>query len=156
MNEDKLNKYEDLTAAVESVLENEREPILWMATLACLIKEFMKFFWVGFYRVDSDGDLLIGPYQGSLACLRIPAGKGACGLCASRGETLLIPDVAAFSDHISCDSRARSEIVIPVKDAEGRVRAVLDIDSAEIGAFDYDDRVRLESIVSMMRGIAWD
>jgi len=151
-----LSKYEDLISAVEAVLEKEGEPTLWMATLACLIREIMGYFWVGFYRVQPDGSLLIGPYQGSLACLRIPAGKGACGLCAQRGEAILIPDVDEFSAHISCDSRSRSEIVIPVKDREGRVRAVLDIDSTQTEAFDFLDQTRLESIAAMMQRIEWD
>lgn len=154
--ERKLQKYRDLASAVEAVLSEEKEAVLWMSTLSCLIREYMKFFWVGFYRVLPGGGLVIGPYQGSLACLRIPLGKGACGLCAARGESIVIPDVETFPPHISCDSRSRSELVIPVKDRAGRVRAVLDIDSTETGTFDSVDREELESIVGMMEGIEWE
>lgn len=156
MDNNKEEVYKDLSAAVGAVLLEEKDPLLWMSTLPCLIKEFMKFYWVGFYRVLPGGDLAIGPYQGTLACLRIPRGKGACGLAAEQGESIVIPDVGEFSSHISCDSNSRSEIVVPVKDSRGRVRAVLDIDSAETGTFDSVDQINLEELVSLMKELEWD
>ena len=156
MKREKSEAYEDLAAAVEAVLGEETDPVLWMATLSCLIRDFMNFYWVGFYRVVPDGNLAVGPYQGTLACLRIPAGKGACGLCACRGETVIIPDVEEFSAHISCDSKSRSEIVVPVKDSYGKVRAVLDIDSVEKETFDVLDGEYLEKIADLMKRLEWD
>lgn len=156
MDNNKEEVYKDLSAAVGAVLLEEKDPLLWMSTLPCLIKEFMKFYWVGFYRVLPCGDLAVGPYQGTLACLRIPRGMGACGLAADQGESIVIPDVKEFSSHISCDSNSRSEIVVPVKDSKGRVRAVLDIDSDETGTFDSVDQAHLEELVFLMKDLEWD
>lgn len=156
MTRKKIEAYKDLAAAVDAVLGEETDPVLWMATLSCLIKDFMNFYWVGFYRVMPDGNLAVGPYQGTLACLKIPAGKGACGLSAGRGETIIIPDVEEFSAHISCDSKSRSEIVVPVKDSCGKVRAVLDIDSVEKETFDVLDGEYLEKIADLMKRLEWD
>lgn len=155
MANNKNEKYKDLSTAVSAVLGDENDPLLWMATLPCLIKEFMKFYWVGFYRVMPGGDLAVGPYQGTLACLRIPRGRGACGLAVAEAKSIVIPDVEEFVNHISCDSNSRSEIVVPVMDSKGRVRAVLDIDSIEKNAFDSVDQAELEAIVSMMKGLKW-
>ncbi|MFH1964224.1 MAG: GAF domain-containing protein [Acidobacteriota bacterium] len=156
MDNNKEEVYKDLSTAVGAVLGEEKDPLLWMSTLPCLIKEFMKFYWVGFYRVLPGGDLAVGPYQGTLACLRIPRGRGACGLAAEQGESIVIPDVEEFSSHISCDSNSRSEIVVPVKDSKGRARAVLDIDSDETGTFDSVDQAHLEELVFLMKDLEWD
>ena len=157
MERSKIKGYEELRVAAEAVLGDENDPIVWMSTLPCLIRNFLeRIYWVGFYRVTGDGSLVIGPYQGTLACLRIPEGRGACGLAASREESLVIPDVDDFSDHISCDSRSRSEIVVPVRDSAGAVRAVLDIDSEELGTFDSVDQEFLEELVSLMKRLEWD
>jgi len=156
MDGNKRAKYEDLMAAVQAVLEDETDPVVWMATVTSLIRGFLRFYWIGFYRVLATGELAIGPYQGSLACLRIPEGKGACGLAAAQGRSIVIFNVDEFPAHISCDSNSRSEIVVPVLDRAGRVRALLDIDSDEIGAFDDIDRECLEQTAGLMQGIAWD
>jgi GAF domain-containing protein len=156
MKNSKKESYKDLAAAVEAVLGEEKDPLIWMSTLPCLIRAFMKFYWVGFYRVLPDGNLAVGPYQGTLACLRIPAGRGACGLAAARNNSIVIPDVEEFPAHISCDTSSQSEIVIPVRDIRGRVRAVLDIDSTEKGTFDSTDQEALEAVISRMEGLAWD
>ncbi len=156
MENNKEEIYKDLSAAVEAVLGEEKEPLIWMATLSCLIKEFMKVYWVGFYRLLPGGEMVIGPYQGSLACLRIQRGRGACGQAAIRGESIIIPDVREFASHISCDPESRSEIVVPVKDLQGRVQAVLDIDSTATGTFDAVDQAGLEAVVFLMKGLAWD
>lgn len=150
----KIERYSALLRDVESVLAGERDPVLWMATAACLIRERIGCFWTGFYRVVQ-GDLVIGPYQGTLGCLRIPFGKGVCGTCAVRRESIVVPDVDAFPGHIACDSRSRSEIVVPVMDREGRLRAVLDLDSTEQAAFDEVDRIHLETLVVRMRELDW-
>ncbi len=150
----KEDAYRRLKRSVDAVLAGEREPIVWMATLACLIREQMDFFWVGFYIVR-DGELAVGPYQGSLGCLRISFDRGVCGACARRKETVIVPDVHAFADHIACDSRSRSEIVVPVLDSAGQLRAVLDIDSDRLAAFDDVDGRHLEDIVSAMRDLPW-
>jgi GAF domain-containing protein len=139
---------------VRAVLGAERDPVLWMSTLVCLIREEMGFFWVGFYRFV-DGELVVGPYQGSLACLRIARGQGVCGACAERKETIIVEDVHRFPGHIACDLRSQSEIVVPVFDENDRLKAVLDIDSVELRSFDETDRRHLEEIVEMMRSLAW-
>jgi L-methionine (R)-S-oxide reductase len=121
-----------------------------MATVAAMLAtEFETFFWTGFYCVDAgrDRELVIGPYQGSLGCLRIAFGRGVCGAAAERRETVIVRDVDAFSGHIACDSRSRSEIVVPVVDVGGNLIAVLDVDSADLAAFDEDDAKGLQTIV---------
>ena len=107
-----------------------------------------RFFWTGFYLVDErKGDeLVVGPYQGTLGCLRIPFGKGVCGAAAARRETMLVPDVHAFPGHIACDSRSNSEIVVPVLDPSGALAGVLDDDSTQFDAFDAIDQAGLEAI----------
>ncbi|YCM44842.1 GAF domain-containing protein [Verrucomicrobiaceae bacterium 227] len=109
--------------------------------------EMPGFFWTGFYRVVNAG-LVIGPYQGSVGCLRIPIGKGVCGTAAETGETQVVADVHEFPGHIACDARSVSEIVVPVKNSGGRLIAVLDIDSTESGHFDQVDREALEELVA--------
>jgi len=125
-----------------------------LATTACLLSEAFRprFFWTGFYVVDplKPEELVVGPYMGTLGCLRIPFGKGVCGACAATGETQLVPDVHAFPGHIACDSRSNSEIVVPVRDADGKLVAVLDVDSTEYGAFDETDQKWLEEICDQL------
>lgn len=147
--------YREIAEAADSILAGEKDPIIWMSILTSLLKEKMDFLWVGFYRVLPDGDQLLGPFQGSLPCLRIPSGKGACGMAAARGHSIAIPNVDEFPAHIACDSRSCSEIVIPVKDEQGRIRAILDIDSIEIGYFGPSDSEELEAIVEKMKGLEW-
>jgi GAF domain-containing protein len=125
-----------------------------MATVSCLIKQRLNFFWVGFYRMV-DGELRIGPYQGTLGCIRIPANKGVCGASASRRQTILVPDVHQFPGHIACDFRSQSEIVVPVFDKEDKVRAVLDIDSDRREDFGPVDQHYLESLAARMKGLEW-
>ncbi|WP_193213131.1 GAF domain-containing protein [Luteolibacter marinus] len=126
----------------------EADAIARMATAACILHEAMPHaFWTGFYRVVG-AQLVIGPYQGTPGCLRIGWGKGVCGTAWATGETQVVADVHAFPGHIACDSRAESEIVVPVKDARGTVEAVFDVDSTEKAAFDEVDREALEEIFS--------
>jgi L-methionine (R)-S-oxide reductase len=146
--------YDLLLADVQSALEDETDPIVWMTSLSCLIKQRLGFFWVGFYRWV-DGELRVGPYQGTFGCLRIPLGRGVCGAAARRRETVLVRDVHQFPDHISCDSQSRSEIVVPVLDAAGRLQAVLDIDSDQLDDFSPVDQQALEALVARMKDLEW-
>jgi L-methionine (R)-S-oxide reductase len=146
--------YETILETVKTVLDDETDPIVWMATVACLLKQQLRFFWVGFYRMV-DGQLRIGPYQGTLGCLRIPLENGVCGAAARERRTVLVPDVHQFPGHIACDSRSQSEIVIPVFDRNGELRAVLDVDSDARNDFDTTDQNYLEAIVKTMRNLAW-
>ena len=145
----KLDIYEDVAKQIAAVVEGETSATARYATAACLLNEaFEYFFWTGFYVVDplKPKELVVGPYQGTLGCLRIPFGKGVCGACAERGKTLIVKDVHAFPGHIACDARSNSEIVVPVFDTDGKLAAILDVDSTEIGSFDEDDKTGLEAI----------
>ncbi|HUV14257.1 MAG TPA: GAF domain-containing protein [Acidobacteriota bacterium] len=150
----KAQAYQQLIRAVEAALSGEPDPLIWMAGLSCLIRDTLDFVWVGFYRVQGD-ELLIGPYQGTFGCTRIPFGKGICGTCAVHRKTIIVPDVHQFPGHIACDSKSKSEIVVPVFDETGQLRAVIDIDSVEYSTFDRTDQDYLERIAKMMRGLEW-
>ena len=142
--------YADLKDEILSVVSGETYIPARYATASCMLAEAFRprFFWTGFYVVDPEKpeELVVGPYQGTLGCLRIPFGKGVCGTCAATRETQLVPDVHAFPGHIACDSRSNSEIVVPVKDKDGKLVAVLDIDSTDYNAFDEVDQKWLEAI----------
>ncbi|MEO1303503.1 MAG: GAF domain-containing protein [Pseudomonadota bacterium] len=147
---DRARQYQDLKAEIDSVVAGETYVPARYASAACLLSEGFspRFFWTGFYVVDplKPQELVVGPYQGTLGCLRIPFGKGVCGTTAARGETILVPDVHAFPGHIACDSRTNSEIVVPVFDQTGALAAVLDVDSEQPDAFDETDQLGLEAI----------
>lgn len=146
---EKAQIYKDLTAQIAAVIEGETSVTARYATAACLLSEaFEDFFWTGFYVVDplKPTELVVGPYQGTLGCLRIPFGKGVCGASALKGETVIVPDVHAFPGHIACDSRTNSEIVVPVFDKDGTLAAVLDVDSTSLETFDEVDKAGLEAI----------
>jgi len=145
----KTDIYKDVAAQISAVIDGETSVIARYATAACLLSEaFDYFFWTGFYVVDplKGDELVVGPYQGTLGCLRIPFGKGVCGACAAREETIIVGDVHAFPGHIACDSRSKSEIVVPVFDKTGKLAAVLDVDSTELASFDEADKIGLEAI----------
>jgi L-methionine (R)-S-oxide reductase len=143
-------RYAELKDEIASIIAGESYTPARYATAACLLAEAFRprFFWTGFYVVDplKPDELVVGPYQGTMGCLRIPFGKGVCGAAAASGETQLVPDVHAFPGHIACDSRSNSEIVVPVFDADGKLAAVLDVDSTEFDAFDEIDREGLDAI----------
>jgi L-methionine (R)-S-oxide reductase len=147
---DKRARYVALRAEIAAVIAGEPNRIARLASAASLLAQAFpdRFFWTGFYLVDPDKprELVIGPYQGTLGCLRIPFDKGVCGACASRRESIIVPDVHAFPGHVACDSRSNSEIVTPVFDQGGALAAVLDIDSTQFGAFDDIDRDGLQAI----------
>lgn len=146
----KAERYAVLRAEIGAVVTGEPNHIARYATAACLLAQAFpdRFFWTGFYIVDAVNptELVVGPYQGTLGCLRIPFGKGVCGAAARTGQTLIVADVHAFPGHIACDSRSNSEIVVPVFRADGRLAAVLDVDSTAYDAFDDIDRDGLEAI----------
>ena len=146
----KKSLYADALKELVSITEGETNVTALMATVACILSEkFDYYFWTGFYVVDpaKENELVVGPYQGTLGCLRIPFGRGVCGAAASTLETQLVADVHAFPGHIACDSRTNSEIVVPVINGDGQLIAVLDIDSVEYGSFDETDRVSLETLM---------
>ena len=142
---DKETLYKELIPQVESLLHGETDEIACMANLVALLHRAFGFWWTGFYRVVGD-ELVLGPFQGPVACIHIPYGRGVCGTAWKRNETVVVPDVEEFPGHIACSSESRSEIVVPVR-RQGRVVAVLDIDSKELAAFDDTDREFLETIV---------
>lgn len=141
----KEEKYRLLTEQVRSLTAGETDSIATMANVVAAIHETMGFFWTGFYRVV-DIELVLGPFQGPVACTRIAYGRGVCGTAWKQGQTIVVPDVEQFPGHIACSSLSRSEIVVPVLNRIGSVVAVLDIDSKELSTFDDIDRQYLENI----------
>ena len=137
--------YSLLEKQVSAMVEDESDAVANMANVAALIHHSLKFWWTGFYRVDGN-QLVLGPFQGPVACTRIPFRRGVCGSARKAGETIVVPDVDQFPGHIACSSASRSEIVVPVR-KDGEIWGVLDIDSAELNTFDDTDRIWLEKIV---------
>jgi len=151
----KVEIYQQLKRDVLAVLEGEPDRVARMATIVCLcVQAFPDWFWTGFYVVDrvkkaaGVEELVVGPYNGTLGCLRIAFGRGVCGTAAAARTTQIVADVHAFPGHIACDSRSNSEIVVPVFDATGDVIAVFDVDSERHAAFDDTDRDGLEAIMT--------
>lgn len=152
---DREARYAEVAAEIASVLDGEPNLTARMATVASMLAaSFDHYFWTGFYVVDPDrpNELVVGPYQGTLGCLRIAFGRGVCGAAAASGETRLVPDVHAFPGHIACDGRSRSEVVVPVFDADGALIAVFDVDSDRPAAFDETDAGWLENILKATFG----
>jgi GAF domain-containing protein len=146
----KAERYAALAAEIAAVLEGEANVVARQATVASMLADaFDHYFWTGFYLVDPEkpGELVVGPYQGTLGCLRIAFGRGVCGTAAAERRTVIVPDVDAFPGHIACDSRSRSEIVVPVFAAAGALIGVFDVDSTEPAAFDETDAAGLERIL---------
>lgn len=151
---DKEQKYSVLYPQIKALVENESDLIANMANISSMLHETFGFWWTGFYRVceihgTEDSMLILGPFQGPLACSRIRFGKGVCGTAWAQGETIIVPDVELFPGHIACSSASRSEIVVPIYKAE-EVIAVLDIDSAEKNTFDQTDKDWLEKIAGLL------
>ena len=146
----KAERYAAVAEEIAAVLEGEPNLTARMATVASMLAaSFEAFFWTGFYVVDParERELVVGPYQGTLGCLRIAFGRGVCGAAAASGRTQLVPDVHAFPGHIACDGRSRSEVVVPVFEPSGALIGVLDVDSDRPAAFDEVDVEWLEKIV---------
>lgn len=142
--------YAEVSQQILSVVEGETNAVSKMASVSCLLNQaFDVYFWTGFYMVDplKPNELVVGPYQGSLGCLRIPFGRGVCGKAAETGVTQVVEDVHAFPGHIACDGNTRSEIVVPVFDAKDTLIAVLDVDSDKLATFGEMDRVALEALM---------
>lgn len=153
----KEEKYQELLPQIQAVVEGETDMIANMANVASMLHETFGFWWTGFYRVQTSAApmgqrgavLLLGPFQGPLACTRIQKGRGVCGTAWERGETVIVPDVDVFPGHIACSSLSRSEIVVPIWKGD-EVIAVLDIDSKELATFDEIDQRYLEELVSLL------
>ena len=145
----KSEKYQLLVKQVHALVESENDAIAIMANVSAAIHEAMGFLWTGFYIVK-DGTLHLGPFQGSVACFRIPFGKGVCGTAWERATSVVVPDVEQFPGHIACSSSSRSEIVVPLIGGDGQVKAVLDIDSSELNTFDSTDCQWLEQIAALV------
>ena len=149
----KIEKYKTLLPQIESLVAGETDAIANMANVAAALHEAFGFWWTGFYRVEGQ-QLVLGPFQGPIACTRIPYGKGVCGTAWQRAETVIVPNVHEFPGHIACSSASNSEIVVPILH-DGQVIAVLDIDSTEFAAFDETDKYYLELIAAkIMRNCA--
>ncbi|MDI1327231.1 MAG: GAF domain-containing protein [Brevundimonas sp.] len=147
---DKAARYAELEDEILAVLDGEPNRVARMATVASMLADaFPVFFWTGFYVVDPDkaDELVVGPYQGTLGCLRIAFGRGVCGAAARDRTTQIVDDVHAFPGHIACDSRSASEIVAPVFDPSGALIAVFDVDATEKAAFDAVDAEALERLL---------
>ena len=145
----KESQYDLIFRQIAALVEGETDTIAKMANVAAVLHESFGFWWTGFYRVAGD-ELILGPFQGPVACMHIPFGKGVCGTAWKRNESVVVPDVEAFPGHIACSSASRSEIVVPVHGPDGAVTAVLDIDSDKLAAFDDIDKVWLEKIVELL------
>jgi len=146
---EKKEQYRLLERQLSALLEGETDTVAKMANMAAVLHEAFGFWWTGFYRVAGD-ELILGPFQGPVACMHIPFGKGVCGTAWAREASVVVPDVEAFPGHIACSSASRSEIVVPVFGGDGKVTAVLDIDSDRLATFDEEDRIGLERIVGLL------
>ncbi|MEM7035342.1 MAG: GAF domain-containing protein [Bacteroidota bacterium] len=144
----KADKYETILPQLRALMDGEDDLVANMANVASVLKEAFGFFWVGFYRMV-DGALVLGPFQGPLACTRIEVGKGVCGSSAQEQKTLVVPDVNAFPGHIACSVDSKSEIVVPLI-WEGEVKGVLDVDSDEYNDFDETDQQWLEKVAASL------
>ena len=145
----KQGRYTRMQVQLAGLLTKTNDPVARMATISAILYHKMDyFFWCGFYRVQGE-QLIVGPYQGPAAC-QVLEGRGVCLSAVQRGETIIVPDVEKFPGHIACDSRSKSEIVIPVRNSIGQVVAVLDVDSSDIDSFDETDQAFLEKIVEQV------
>jgi GAF domain-containing protein len=142
----KTEQYEELIPQIMAILNGETNLVANLGNVAAALKEQFGWLWVGFYLVDTDDELILGPFQGPVACTRIRKGRGVCGAAWQQEVTIIVPDVEKFSGHIACSSASRSEIVVPIS-KEGKIVAVLDVDSAFLNTFDQTDRQYLESLM---------
>lgn len=146
---DKPALYADLLSAADAVTAEEADGVANMANVAALMMQFLPDCnWTGFYRMV-DGELVLGPFQGKAACIRIALGRGVCGAAAASGDSQLVDDVHAFPGHIACDANSRSELVVPIK-RDGKVIAVIDLDSPTPARFDADDQAGIEALALML------
>lgn len=148
--ESKEGKYRELIPQLLALLEGESDLIANLANVCAALKQSLNFFWVGFYLVKEE-QLVLGPFQGPVACTRIHKGRGVCGAAWERAETLIVPDVECFPGHIACSSLSKSEIVIPLRDGRGQIVGVLDVDSDQLNAFDSTDEAYLTQIIALLK-----
>lgn len=148
--------YDELLQQLQGLIAGETNVTSVLANASALMRQVMgeRFFWVGFYLVEDD-ELVLGPFQGTVACYRIKRGRGVCGTAWEQHRSLVVPDVEQFDGHIACSSLSSSEIVVPLLDHDGVVRGVLDIDSRELNAFDDTDRYHLERAARVISGHLW-
>ncbi len=145
----KEEQYEHIIPQIKGLLEGETNKIANMANVAAALKEQFGWLWVGFYTVDSEKELVLGPFQGPVACTRIRLGRGVCGTAWQQAQTIIVPDVEKFPGHIACSSASKSEIVLPlIKD--GNIWGVLDVDSEHLDTFDKTDQFYLEQIAMLL------
>jgi len=142
-------KYQLLLPQIEALITDEPNLIANMANIAAALKEVFNFFWIGFYLVEED-TLVLGPFQGPVACTRINQGKGVCGMAWIDRRAILVPNVDEFPGHIACSSGSKSEIVVPGINSDGKVIFVLDVDSDKLDDFDENDRIYLEKVVELL------
>lgn len=142
-------RYAELTPQIEALIAGESDLVANLANIAAALKETFEFFWVGFY-LAKDGELVLGPFQGPVACTRIGFDEGVCGHAYTNRETIIVPNVDEFPGHIACSSAARSEIVVPIFGVEGEVLGVLDVDSDRLDNFSEADRIGLENVVRVI------
>ena len=148
--EKKRDRYKRIRTQLEDLFEPVDDPLARMATAASLLHhKFSYFYWTGFYLIK-DGELFVGPYQGSLACMKLKKDTGVCWAAINAGETVIIGDVHDFPGHIACDSRSNSEIVVPLKDQSGTIIGVLDVDSKDFDSFDSTDAEGLKYILDLI------
>lgn len=147
---DRTQVYAEILPQIESVISSETDYIANLANVAAMLKEALGFFWVGFYRMQ-EGELVLGPFQGPLACTRIALTRGVCGAAATQKATLIVPDVDQFPGHIACSSLSKSEIVVPLVDARGEVQLILDVDSDQLNDFSETDALGLEAVMDFIR-----
>lgn len=146
----KRNRYERLYGQLTELLKEKDYPVARMATIVAVLHHKMDyFFWTGFYLI-AEGELIVGPYQGPVACILLQKDTGVCWAGFNKKETIVVPDVHEFPGHIACDSRSRSEIVVPLKNSEGEVYGVLDVDSKDLASFDEVDAEWLEKIIALI------
>lgn len=151
----KAERYRTFLEQFEPLIADEKEIISVLSNATAALKEAFDFFWIGFYLVKN-GELILGPFQGSVACYRIKKGRGVCGTAWAEATTQVVPDVDKFKGHIACSSLSRSEIVVPVI-VDGEVRGVLDIDSDQLNTFDETDKLYLEQMVSLLtKSLIWE
>lgn len=141
--------YASLLSQIKALITGESNEIANLANIAAALRQSFNFFWVGFYSVDSDSELVLGPFQGDIACTRITKGKGVCGTCWEQQKTLIVPNVDEFPGHIACSSMSKSEIVVPVI-KNNKVRLVLDVDSDKLDDFNQTDQMYLEQLAQII------
>ncbi|MEP1034541.1 GAF domain-containing protein [Ekhidna sp.] len=146
---DKEAKYQSLIPQIRGLMFGEKNLIANLANISAALKEGMGFFWIGFYLVDSEDELVLGPFQGPVACTRIKKGRGVCGSSWQRNEVLIVPNVDEFPGHIACASASKSEIVLPLQKG-GEVIGVLDVDSDQLNDFDETDKIYLKQIIDLL------